>query len=408
MPFGVGTSSTVNTDVFGGTSGILILPARVKRVILTPEEYPDDYRQRGESASLGGIKFEFTNNSTNQNEAKDDFALPYNSNHKNIPQKNEIVTILALPNTESSTNKVSFSYYYLPSVNIWNSPHVNAVPDEALTSQGTPPSQRKNYRDVEQGSSRVLTDKPTTLLFDNNFTERSTVRNIPYFPGDNILEGSFGNHIRLGSTCVRESLPNTWSTKGIGSNGDPIITIQNGQYPTDTSPWEPLSENINLDDSSIYLTSTQKINIEPPTYLNYSYNGENTPEDPDQFTQPQILLNSNRVSLFSRESSLISAPKVHITGETVNMDMTGAFTVYANRVNLGSGNPDELQPALKGDQTQALLDEILFTLKRLVEACATATGTVPIASLQKFALENSTRIQKLNTSTIKSDDTFIV
>ena len=408
MPFGVGTSSTINTDILGGNSGILLLPARVKRVILTPEEYPEDYRQRGEFASLGGIKFEFTNNSTNQNEAKDNFALPYNSNHKNIPQKNEIVTILALPNTESSTNKVSFSYYYLPSVNIWNSPHVNAVPDEALTSGGTPPSQRKNYRDVEQGSSRVLTDKPTTLTFDNNFTERSTVRNVPYFPGDNILEGTFGNHIRLSSTCDRESLPNTWSTPGIGSNGDPIITIQNGQYLTDTNPWEPLSEDINLDSSSIYLTSTQKISIESTSYLNSSYNGENVPVNPEEYTQPQILLNSNRVSLFGRDSSIISAPKVHVTGETINLDSTGAFTVYASRVNLGSGNPNELQPALKGDQTQALLDEILSTLKQLVQACATATGTVPIASLQKFAAENITRIQKLNTSTIKSDDTFIV
>ena len=408
MPFGVGNNSTVNNSISEGNSGILLLPARVKRVILTPEEYPEDYVQRGESACLGGIKFEFTNNSINQNEIVDDFALPYNSNHKNIPQKNEIVTILALPNTESSTNKVTFSYYYLPSVNIWNSPHVNAVPDEALTSQGTPPAQRKNYRDVEQGSPKILTNKPTPLIFDNNFTERSTVRNIPYYPGDNILEGSFGNHIRLSSTCDRESLPNTWSTPGVGSNGDPILTIQNGQYPANTNPWEPLSEDINLDDSSIYLTSTQKINIEPPAYLNFSYNGENVPEDPEQFTNPQIILNSNRVSLFSRESSLISAPKVHITGETINFDSTAAFTVYASRINLGSGNPDDLQPALKGDQTQALLDEILFTLKKLVEACATATGTIPIASLQKFALENTARIQALDTSTIKSNDTFIV
>lgn len=406
MAFGVGTNSTVNTGILGSKSDTLILPARVKAVLLTPEEYPEDFDQRGGYGSLGGIKFEFTNNSTNQDNSKDYFALPYSSNQKSIPQKNEIVVILALPNPTSTTNKVAFSYYYLPAVNIWNSSHVNAVPDEALTSDGTPPSQKKDYRSIEQGSPRILTDQPTKLTFDNGFEERSTVRNIPYYPGDNVLEGSFGNHIRLGSTDNRSSLPNTWST--VGTNGDPIITIQNGQYPTDTNPWEPLSEDINLDDSSIYLTSTQKINIEPPIYLNYSYNGENTPEDPEQFTQPQILLNSNRVSLFSRESSLISAPKVHITGETVNLDSTGAFTVYANRVNLGSGNPDELQPALKGDQTQVLLDEILDTLKQLVQACATATGLIPIASLQKFATENIARVQKLNTSTIKSDDTFIV
>ena len=406
MPFGVGTNNTVNTGVLGGKSDTLILPARVKAVLLTPEEYPEDFDQRGGYGSLGGIKFEFTNNSTNQDNSKDYFALPYNSNQKSIPQKNEIVVILALPDPASTTNKVAFSYYYLPAVNIWNSSHVNAVPDEALTTDGTPPSQKKDYRSVEQGSPRILTDQPTKLTFDNGFEERSTVRNIPYYPGDNILEGSFGNHIRLGGTDNRSSLPNTWST--VGTNGDPIITIQNGQYPADENPWIPLSEDINLDDSSIYLTSTQKINIDTPVYLNNSYSEGEAPEDPKEFTQPQVILNSNRVGLFSRDSIIASSPKVHITGETVNMDMTGAFTVYANRVNLGSGNPKELQPALKGDSTEKLLEDILEVLTSLTQACGKATGTIPIASLQKFAVENLAKVQALNTSTIKSDDTFIV
>jgi hypothetical protein len=44
------------------------------------------------------------------------------------------------------------------------------------------------------------------------------------------------------------------------NNGDPITILRNGQ-PTKTSPegWIPITENINNDLSSIYLTSTQKI-----------------------------------------------------------------------------------------------------------------------------------------------------
>ena len=409
MAFGVGKNQ--NKDYKSGDLGgsqITLAPARVLAVILSSDEYEEVFNTEGGYATLGGIKFEFTDNSINTVELdKALFALPYFSNHKTIPQKNEIVSIIALPNPGSSTSKIDFNYYYFPSVNTWNSPHVNAVPDEALSNQGVPTTLQKDYKDVETGSPRILTEKPTVLEFDNGFIERSTVRNIPYFPGDNVLEGSFGNHIRLGSTNSRTSLPNTWSSTGM--NGDPIITIQNGQYPTDEKPWIPLSEDINLDDSSIYLTSTQKININTPVYLNNSYYEGGAPEDPKQFTQPQVILNSNRIGLFSRDSIIASSPKVHITGETVNMDMTGPFTVYASRVNLGSGNPEDLQPALKGDTTEKLLKDILEVLTALTKACSTATtGTVPIASLQKFAVENLAKVQALNTSTIKSDDTFIV
>ena len=407
MPFGVG--KTPKSSIGDNSNTITLLPARVLGVIITPDEYPEEYKKYGEYSSLGGILFEFFNNSTGIIEPeKGYFALPYSSNHKAIPQKNEIVSIIALPDPTSTGDKSGVVYYYMPPVNIWNSPHVNTLPDETLTKTSTPTTQQKDYTEVSLGSPNRLLGTPTVLEYDNGFKEQSNIRNITYYPGDNILEGSFGNHIRLGSTCVRDSLPNTWSTAGIGSNGDPILTIQNGQYPTSNSPWEPLSENINLDNSSIYLTSTQKINIETPSYLNASYNGEDTPVDPNQFTQPQVILNSNRVALFGRDYLVGSASRIHLSGGTINFDTPGIFTVYASRVNLGSGNPDDLQPALKGDQTQALLDEILVTLKKLVEACATATGTVPIASLQKFAVENIARVQKLDTSTIKSDDTFIV
>ena len=74
--------------------------------------------------------------------------------------------------------------------------------------------------------------------------------------GDNILEGRLGNSIRLGST----SKPlNPWSQNG--ENSDPIIIIRNGQYNNiNDETFNPNIEDINNDDSSIYLTSNQNIN----------------------------------------------------------------------------------------------------------------------------------------------------
>ena len=403
MPFGVKDSSKSRSTSTGKASNII--NGRVRAVILDSEAYPELYRKHGQEASIGGIVFEFLDTGNSASQLNNlPFALPYFSNLTNPPVEGEAVTVLVAGDRATASNNSTRKYYYLPPVNIWNNPHCNTTPNEVFEGPlYNPDTDKKGYLTTEQGATNKPGTSPTTLTYKSGFEEKSTVFPLIPFAGDTAIQGRWGNSIRFGSTNKDNSKTN-WSS--VGQVGDPIILLSNGRF-SNSGKWNTLEE-INTDDSSIYLTSTQKINIDPTYYLNYSYNGENVPEDPEQFTNPQIILNSNRVSLFSRESSLISAPKVHITGETINLDSTGAFTVYANRVNLGSGNPDELQPALKGDQTQALLDEILFTLKKLVEACATATGTVPIASLQKFAAENIARIQKLDTSTIKSDDTFIV
>ena len=388
----------------------MINSGRVLSVLLKREDDPKTWDDLGTYATIGSIKFEFTTNpfqSKSQQNANPVIALPLFSSLKHIPVTNEVVSIIKAAGPLTGESTIDSIYYYFPPINIWNTIHHNAIPEEVYNPDiNIQPAQKKDYQQVGAGSVRRTSDNSTEINFGNGFEERLDVKNLQPYIGDLLLEGRWGNTLRFSSTTTDKS--NNWSSAN--RIGDPIVILKNGQFTDTKNPaWVPQNENINLDDSSIYLTSTQKINIEPPIYLNYSYNGENTPEDPEQFTQPQILLNSNRVSLFSRESSLISAPNIHITGETGNIDLTGTFTVYANRVNLGSGNPNDLQPALKGDQTQALLDEILFTLKKLVQACKTATaGTVPVASLQKFALENIARIQKLDTSTIKSDDTFIV
>ena len=62
-----------------------------------------------------------------------------------------------------------------------------------------------------------------------------------------MLEGRWGNSIRLGSTV--QNKPNEWSS--VGENGDPILIIRNGQ-PTDLTQdsWVPTTENVNNDQSS--------------------------------------------------------------------------------------------------------------------------------------------------------------
>ena len=77
------------------------------------------------------------------------------------------------------------------------------------------------------------------------------------FAGDVINQGRWGNSIRFGSTARSLGL-NNWSDSG--KNGDPITILRNGQ-PKDSTPkgWVPITEDINKDLASLYLTSTQQI-----------------------------------------------------------------------------------------------------------------------------------------------------
>ena len=70
--------------------------------------------------------------------------------------------------------------------------------------------------------------------------------------------------MRFGSTVSVMKKFNTWSNNSQGTNGDPITIITNSQGNrkiTNTNKFDPIVEDINIDGSSIYLTSTQEINL---------------------------------------------------------------------------------------------------------------------------------------------------
>ena len=81
------------------------------------------------------------------------------------------------------------------------------------------------------------------------------------FTGDVTLEGRWGNSIRFGSSVAGNKSENYWSTSN--KQGDPIIIIRNGQGKQISSEgWIPAVENINTDNSSIYLTAGQQIAVD--------------------------------------------------------------------------------------------------------------------------------------------------
>ena len=277
--------TSVNQQVTSRTGGQSDLVNSINRLnnkvtsgrvvdIILDENHPL-FEVNGGWSSLGSIFFEkVTLSSTSKNPKAKVRALPLLPNLRQYPVINELVVIFELPSKDIGANSTLTTFYYLNPISIWNHPNLNAYPNELATPQ-VQDSENKSYQQIEAGQVRRSTDEEVKINYNSplvggSFVPSDTVRSLMSYAGDFILEGRFGNSIRFGSTISGSTtnytssiINNNWST--VGSSGEPITIIRNGQGEIDIpSPiplpvWVPTVENINIDKSSIYLTSNQII-----------------------------------------------------------------------------------------------------------------------------------------------------
>jgi len=360
---GKGNSFNIGTALKAGT---IIIPARVISIVLN-ETHPK-FLDLGEWNALGAVEYELVEN-PNINQQYP-IAYPLNPNVKNYPLVSEIIYLISLPNTEIGETNVSKRPYYINIVGLWNHPHHNAYP----TTPNTPtPEQNKDYTQTQVGSVRRVTDQSTEIFLGKTFYERSNIHPLLPFEGDVIHEGRWGNSIRFGSTVGGSPSPtitNNWSEAGI--NGDPITILRNGQGERTEEGWIPITENINNDDSSIYLTSTQKgpLKVASTNYVSYK---DNVPDAPNKFAGKQIILNSGRLIFNSGTDHILlsSAKSINLNSqESVNID-TKDFIIQSNKIYLGSNKATE--PLMLGNQTVTLLKDLINTLDVFFTIMQTAT-----------------------------------
>jgi len=343
--FGVSTLSKLDD---------LIVPARVKSIVLD-SSHPRFLNLGGWSA-LGAIEYGLVTDELASSELS--IAYPLNPNIKNYPLLNEIVYVLALPNTGIGENNSSQKSYY-NNVAVWNHPHHNAYPIKSNTVQ---PSQNKSYDQTQAGSPSIVSNNPVQANLGKTFIEKSEIHPLLPFEGDTIFEGRWGNSIRLGSTV--KTTPNNWSSKG--NDGDPITVIRNGQGTQTEEGWIPIVENINNDNSSIYLTSTQNIPLEVAAASYTSYDKNETPTSPSKFAGAQIILDSGRLifNAYSDHILLSSAKSINLNSlESVNID-TKKFITQADNIYLGREDQAK-EPLLLGDTTTQLLRDLTSSVKEL-------------------------------------------
>ena len=235
------------------------LIGRVKNVILseTDEGYSSEY-------DIGAIQYEilYAAKSIPNDKPITKPAYPIFKFLKQYPLLGEIVLIFAGPSSRLNDSMYEVDYYYFPSYALWGSVNHNAFPNMQEYAEYL-----KTY--YSQPGYNYDTNAPIPEMPIGTYFQENTVKSLRPFEGDTLLEGRFGQSIRFGSTNPSKKTENTWSNSG--TEGNPITIIRNGEgkSPINSAdlrvtkqPWNPIVENINYDDSSIYLTSGQSIVID--------------------------------------------------------------------------------------------------------------------------------------------------
>jgi len=165
----------------------------------------------------------------------------------------------------------------------------------------------------------IPVDLPENTKFGETYTKKD-IRRVEVCEGDIVYEGRFGNSIKLG--CDH-------------TNNSPVIKIRAGQtLDTETRKitGKPVKENIDSDASSIYLISD-------------GLRGTNF--DNQQIQGKKILIKSD-----------------------------GIF-IKGSDIRLGSGDNNNLQPVVKGNDLKELLDPI-FAAQQSVNQAVIAKNTAEI------------------------------
>lgn len=324
---GKNNSSPIQTSQIGKVYGII-----------TTENTPTKelFNKYGGFNGIGTIFYLNYNDAKNKNADTVDLnkclvAKPYYSNIQKYPLIGELVELFDAPSPSSQVSNNSTQKYYKEVINVWNNNQQNSLTNDKL---------------------------------GKTFVENNDVRNLLSFEGDIIYQGRKGNGIRFGSTTKLFSDINEWSN--VGNDGDPITILVNGYVTTDTGSNVPNIEEINKENSSIYMTSTQLIPLIPDR--NDVLNPITKPLQVNKyFNKSQLLFNSDRLILNSKKDEVMIFAKTNIelnTNNVINLN-AGERTHLNSPKNFIGTRPDgtlPTEPLLLGNQTVNLLTDILSAI----------------------------------------------
>lgn len=268
----------------------------------------DTYKQTDTTKDLFSInvKIKVNNVTTDIND-----VIPSNSNIKQIPIIGENVLIYQAYSNKTSYSNREQKWYYLTTLNIQSNVNNNILP--TITANFEP--------------EKDFTDTAVSLLQ-------------PYL-GDILIEGRWGNTIRLGSTNANSDKYYKQSSWNGNTVTDPIITLSTRKPITPSDAYN--TENLQTDDASLYLTSTQKF---PEFKLN---NIIRTSTGESSFNGSQFIGTADRITLKSKSDIIV-------------LDSNSAVEINTPLISIGKKDNFLKEYGLHSEQVKDLFDTIIDIL----------------------------------------------
>jgi len=295
----------------------------IGEVIETKKAFkPKQKDDEGNVLPLGSIQIRI-GSEDHLGQVKNIWARPAEFSSRRIPLIGEHVIVFTAPTHDNSNEAVkAVGYFYFPPI--------NATDD--LTFHHYPKlwKRSKNTSGGSAPGSRLADQKIPGYTFPK---KPKSSKNLQIFEGDVLYEGRFGQSIRFGSTVVGNTSvyqEKPW-WKG-GSNTDPLMIMRVkkpgglGSGLSNISNSNYTIEDIDGDESSIYMTSTQKL-----IKLKSAFSSNRDSLRLGTWSSgAQIVLNSDRIVLnakkdmafvLSKNKTIIAGKKVLLQSQKHNVDL---------------------------------------------------------------------------------------
>lgn len=242
------------------------------------------------------------------------------------------------------------------------------------------------------------------------FVSNPTVRHVRANEGDLIIQGRFGNVIRMGSSLFKsQGFPdaNLLLTAGMWESPEEVSTAREG-------PYSLVFENLDADKSSIWMVANQEVPFTAATMLSAAAEDKrahlrSAPIKTKMYDGAQIFLNSDRlilnsktneISLFSKqginlnsigaitldsESSIwlravgdssniyinadnvlsLTGKKLSITTDEISYEVSGDYIIKGKRVFIGGYAVAGMQPLVLGTTLAGFLSNLVTNIATL-------------------------------------------
>ena len=377
--------------------------------VILDETNPYAVEKSAFSTYIGAIRFRTRDMST-VSDSELPVALPMDKNIKNLPVRNEMVEII----------KMQGGSYYYRKIGVTFNPSVTAE-ENAIGAEFAKESQLQNsaqgYNAVAQtGTANTNESNSPTKGFGKYYTPKQYLHNLKLYEGDLLIEGRFGNTIRLSGY---NNPGNKYAPTLIIRNNESGIT-RTDKYKENQS----VEEDFNRDGSIIAMTSEQfELPFTPGTLSDKgSTDFETKPASfqnyPTKLIGDQILLNSGRIILSAKNAEMMFFSKknygfvsdgalsidnklgIDVTvGDNINFVTNDRDVVfYTGKGSVFLGNT-ELEPIVKGQQLVDILSELIDAITQqiyLTPSGPTAEGPTNLSQFGNIKSRLNNILSKLN------------